>query len=237
MSVLTIIVLAYGLSALLAFGLSLWAGYNTTIESFVEDGDAGPRAFVRGISWPFYLRSFWRIRVAATVHNYAVFLRVTPTSNGYWIVLQSGAWVPFGDAFDHNLKSQGVKHANYNETAAAGESHQYDKNGKVFVSSDGLHHGDFRDRVEDFEGRLTDMLVMSDRSGYWILDGNGVVTAFGAAPFYGDLAKSHQTFNLSARWTPKMRHIRPARLLLERIPELEEAAVVEQVADDSHLSL
>ena len=206
---------AYGIIIVAVFCLYVWAAGIKRLRT--EASRIISSAFVFAVFWPFVLLVAWMVLVAMPLHNYASHLRVTPSGHGYWIVLRNGASVPFGDAVDYVPMNNEVHIANFADQPADA-SYQYDKSGKVYVASGQMHHGDILDRQENYKDRISDMVVMNDRSGYWMLGGNGVVFNFGAAPFYGDLYKSGATFRLNSQWVRKARGIKPARLLTERVP-------------------
>ena len=190
--------------------------------------------------WPIVLPSMWHFWITKEQHNYASQICISPTGKGYWIVLRSKSFVPFGDAWQ--FEPSAARSIRLNLTSEPkNATHQYDKSGKIYVASNGLHHGDLLDRVEGYSGRVSDVLVLDDRSGYWILDAGGQIFSFGSAPHFGDLLNAGKSLNLNAKWRRRQYTIRPARLMPERVVakgEMQEPVVASYIAaDDSQASL
>ena len=172
--------------------------------------------------WPILWVLSWESWVIRPNHNFARDLRISPTGLGYWIQLRSGVSIPFGDAWEHRLGDKTTNETNHR--ALDNSAHHFTLDGKVFIGKGFGHFGDVSDRISAEKTAISQMIVMREARGYWLLDANGQVYNFGAAAYYGDM-QNLAGYNVSQRWMKPFNGTRPAKALSERTPTAMDIAL------------
>lgn len=125
----------------------------------------------------------------------ALAIRSTPSGDGYWVMLENGRVHAYGNANhfgDAALATQGDGAPNFIDMAVTSTGLGYyllRRSGEVFAYGDANWYGDATNDVinGDPAYRGTGIETHPSLDGYWVVNGDGEVTAFGSVPDHGGL--------------------------------------------------
>ena len=113
----------------------------------------------------------------------------TPDAKGYWLVGNTGAIWPFGDATSYGpLPGLGVSATNIVGMAATPDGGGYwmvDNTGGIHTFGDAVYYGSLPGLVS--VTNIVGMAATPDGRGYWMVDNTGGIFSFGDASFHGSL--------------------------------------------------
>lgn len=118
---------------------------------------------------------------------------VTPDEQGYWLITRTDRALPFGNAYEYNIKD--VTHGKVPTPSQRMLS--FTRQGLVFGPAGFISHGDVSGTVLD--APIVTALLTKSGQGYWMVGADGTVHAFGEAGFFGDTSKAPDNYGISWR--------------------------------------
>ena len=150
----------------------------------------------------------WAIQITATA------IESTSTGDGYWVINGPGEVFAFGDATDYGDTPNGQWEGpldwarGFARTSDDGGYWILHASGRIFTRGNAEHFGDLNpidglpkepwggdnSQLMSVFRRLSYDIVPSDGdTGYWVLQADGMISAFGDAPYFGGPAGGGQT--------------------------------------------
>ena len=118
---------------------------------------------------------------------------LTSDEQGYWLISRTGRVIPFGNAYQHDLKKVTRGHV-----PEAGERMlSFTCHGRVFGPAGFISHGDLSETT--LVAPIVTAILSKSGKGYWLVGADGTVHAFGEVGFFGDTSKFPRNYGISWR--------------------------------------